>query len=99
VAVVPLLLLGLLAAAQLIVAGWALLSAGEAARAAARASYLGADADAAAARVLPGVLGRPTVSEAEGEVSVSVTAPALVPWLGEVPIAVSAALDPAAGAR
>ena len=58
VAVVPLLLLLFLAVAQLAVAGFALWSAGDAARAGARAAHVGGDARAAALSALPGWLER-----------------------------------------
>src|SRR3954453_13607851 len=81
VAVVPFLLLAVLVAAQLALAGQALWSAGVAARAGARAALVGGDATAAARRALPPSL-RPgaKVSEA-GAVSVRVAIPRLLPAL------------------
>ena len=96
-AVVPLVLLAALALAQAAVAGWALLSAGEAARAGARAGAVGADASAAARAALPAAL-RPGDVDALGrEVRVRVSAPALVPGLPAVPVIARTALDPGAG--
>jgi len=56
VAVVPVLLIVTLVVAQLAVAGYALWSAGAAARAGARAGYVGGDAEAAARHSLPAPL-------------------------------------------
>ena len=56
VAVLPLLAAVLLAVAQLAIAGYALWSAGDAARAGARAAHVGGDARAAALSALPGWL-------------------------------------------
>jgi flagellar basal body-associated protein FliL len=53
VAAIPVLLVVTLVVAQLAVAGYALWSAGAAARAGARAEYVGGDAGAAARRSLP----------------------------------------------
>jgi hypothetical protein len=81
IAVVPFLLLAVLVAAQLALAGQALWSAGVAARAGARAALVGGDATAVARRALPPSL-RPgaRVSEA-GAVTVRVAIPRLLPAL------------------
>ncbi len=81
IAVVPFLLLTVLVAAQLALAGQALWSAGVAARAGARAALVGGNAATAARRALPLSL-RPgaKVSEA-GAVSVRVVVPRLLPAL------------------
>jgi len=98
VAVVPLVLLATLAIAQLAVAGWALVTAGEAARAGARAAEVGANAQAAARGALPQML-EPADVDADGaEVRVRVAAPALVPGLPAIPVSAATALDPSAGA-
>jgi hypothetical protein len=79
IAAVPFLLLAVLAAAQLALAGQALWSAGIAARAGARAGLVGKDAMAAARRALPPSLRRTAeVSESDG-VSVRVVIPSLLP--------------------
>jgi len=84
VAVVPFLLLGVLVAAQLALAGQALWSAGVAARAGARAALVGGDATAAARSALPPLM-RSKVEVEEGEgVSVRVAIPRLIPSLPEV---------------
>ncbi len=81
VAAIPFLLLAVLVAAQLALAGQALWSAGVAARAGARAALVGGDATLAARRALPPSLRRGAqVSDADG-VSVQVAIPRLLPAL------------------
>jgi hypothetical protein len=81
VAAVPFLLLAVLVAAQLALAGQALWSAGVAARAGARAALVGGDATTAARRALPPSLRRGAqVSDADG-VAVRVAIPRLLPAL------------------
>ena len=84
VAVIPALLLAVLVAAQIGVVGWALWSAGAAARAGARAA-------------LPTHLRRGSRVTDDGDVGVRVRVPALVPGLPRIPLEASAALDPEAG--
>ena len=92
VAAIPLVLVATLIVAQLAVAGYALWSAGTAARAGARAGYVGGDAEAAARRSLPSPLrAGATIRDADG-VSVRVEAPALVPGVPAVPVTARAAL-------
>jgi hypothetical protein len=96
VAVIPALLLAVLAAAQLGLVGWALWSAGSAARAGARAAHVGGDAQAAARSALPTHLrGGSKVSEEDG-VEVRVRVPTLIPGAPRIPLEASTALDPAA---
>lgn len=84
VAVVPFLLLAVLVAAQLALAGQALWSAGVAARAGARAALVGDDAAAAARSALPPSLReRARVEEGDGVV-VGVPVPRLLSALPEV---------------
>ena len=97
IAVVPLLLAVALAIGQLAVYGWALLSAGEAARAGARAAHTGSPPALAARRAVPGALGPAKVRTDGAEVSVSLYAPALLPGLPGVPVSAASALDPTAG--
>jgi TadE-like protein len=86
VAAVPLVLVLTLVVAQLGVAGYALWSAGAAARAGARAGYVGGDAKAAARQSLPSPLrGGATIHDANG-VFVRVEAPALLPGIPPVPV-------------
>jgi hypothetical protein len=81
IAAVPFLLLAVVVAAQLVLCGQALWSAGIAARAGARAALVGGDARAAARRVLPPSLrAGAQVTDDEG-VSVKVRVPRLLPGL------------------
>src|SRR5436190_22519189 len=92
VAAIPALALVVALVAQLALAGYALWSAGVAARAGARAAYVGGDAKRAARASLPGALRRgATVTERNG-VRVRVRVPTLVPGLSRVPLAARAAL-------
>lgn len=79
IAAVPFLLLAVLVAAQLALAGQALWSAGVAARAGARAALVGGDAGAAARRALPSSLRREAEVKEAGGVSVRVVVPRLLP--------------------
>jgi len=81
IAVVPLLLLAILVAAQIGLAGYSLWSAGVAARAGARAAAVGGDATEAAKRALPEAM-RPDADVAEtGGISVAVVMPRLLPGM------------------
>jgi hypothetical protein len=92
VAVVPFLLLAVLVAAQLGLAGYALWSAGVGARAGARAALVGRDAAAAARQALPAVL-RDGSEVGEGEaVSVRVAVPWLLPGLPKLTVGAKAGL-------
>ncbi|MGD9737047.1 MAG: hypothetical protein AB7V58_15795 [Solirubrobacterales bacterium] len=84
IAVLPFLLLALLVAAQVALAGHALWSASVAARAGARAALVGEDATAAARRALPPSLRDGARVEESGGVAVRVPVPALLPRLPEV---------------
>lgn len=103
VAIVPVAVAICLGLAQLAVAGYALWSAGDAARAGARAGYVGGDAEAAVRSALPEMLEDRARIEASGgagidaEVSVRVEAPALIPGLPAIPVRSSAALGPRSG--
>jgi hypothetical protein len=81
VAVVPFLLLAVLVAAQLGLAGQALWSAGVAARAGARAALVGGNATTTARRALPSSLRRAARVSDAGTVSVRVAIPRLLPGL------------------
>jgi hypothetical protein len=92
VAVVPFLLLAVLVAAQLGLAGQALWSAGVAARAGARAALVGGDATAAARRALPASL-RPGARVSDsGTVSVQVAIPRLLPGLPRLTVGAESGL-------
>lgn len=97
VAVVPFLLLAVLVAAQIGLAGQALWSAGVAARAGARASLVGADAATAARRALPPSM-RAGAEVSDGDdVSVRVGIPGLLPGLPHLTVGAKAALEPGDG--
>jgi len=92
VAAIPLVLVVTLMVAQLAVAGYALWSAGTAARAGARAGYVGGNAKAAARRSLPSPLRHgASIRDSDG-LSVRVRAPALVPGIPSIPVTARADL-------
>jgi hypothetical protein len=92
VATVPLLLVVTLIVAQLAVAGYALWSAGAAARAGARAGYVGGDAKEAARQSLPSPLRRDSSIRDSDGVAVRVQAPALLPGVPSIPVTAKADL-------
>ena len=97
IAVVPFLLLAVLVAAQIALAGQALWSAGVAARAGARAALVGGDAKAAARRALPPSMRTGAEVEGRGEVSVRVAVPRLLPELPRVMVGARAGLGAGGG--
>jgi hypothetical protein len=97
VAVIPFLLLALVVAAQIALAGQALWSASVAARAGARAALVGGDASAAAKSTLPpSMRGQAKVEEGES-VSVQLGVPRLIPSLPQVRVSASSRLEPGDG--
>lgn len=92
VAVVPFLLLAVLVAAQLALAGQALWSAGIAARAGARATLVGGNGVAAARRALPASLRREAEVSDAGAVSVRVAVPRLLPAMPRLTVDARAGL-------
>ena len=94
VAVVPFLLLAVLAAVQIALAGQALWSASVAARAGARAALVGGEATAAARRALPPSLRDGAKVDDSGEISVRVPVPRLFPALPRVMVGARASLEP-----
>jgi hypothetical protein len=92
IAVVPLLLLAVLAAAQIGLAGQALWSAGVAARAGARAALVGGDPEAVARRALPVSMRRGAEVHDGEAVSVRVAIPRLLPGLPPLTVGARAAL-------
>jgi hypothetical protein len=94
VAIVPLLVAGALALGQALVAGWALLAAGESARVGARVAHTGGNAEQAALQTLPDPLEDAQVEVDGSVVKVRVLAPTVLPGVPGVPIRASAALDP-----
>jgi hypothetical protein len=93
VATVPFLLLAVLVAAQVVLAGQALWSAGIAARAGARAALIGGDAGPAARQALPPSLRRGSEVEGSGPVSVQVHVPELLRGLPPLRVGAKAALE------
>jgi hypothetical protein len=93
VAVAPILICVVLALAQLAVAGYALWSAGDAARAGARAAHVGGDAKGAVMSALPAWLERGAEVETSGPVEVTVRAPALLPGVPDIAVDAAAALE------
>ncbi|HEX7278604.1 MAG TPA: hypothetical protein VF255_03165 [Solirubrobacterales bacterium] len=94
VAAIPFLLLGIVVAAQIALAGQALWSAGVAARAGARAALVGGDVTAAARSALPPSLREGAEVEEGGGVSVRVEVPRLVPSLPDLRIGARSGLEP-----
>lgn len=90
---VPFLLLAVLAAAQIALAGQALWSASVAARAGARAAAVGGDPAAAARSALPPSMRREAKVEESDGVSVKVEVPRLIPSLPEVRVGATSALE------
>jgi hypothetical protein len=97
VAVVPFLLLAVLVAAQIGLAGQALWSASVAARAGARAALVGGDASAAARASLPRSMRQGARVEKEDGVAVGVEVPRLIPSLPRLMVGAHSALGPADG--
>jgi hypothetical protein len=93
VAALPVLILAALIAAQLAVVGYSLWSAATAARAGARAGYVGGDAAAAARSALPAALEPGARLQAGGgSMEVRVLSPTLVPGLPRIPVEAASAL-------
>ncbi len=96
VVAVPIVLIIVLAVAQLAIAGFALWTAGDAARTGARAELVGGDPEEAARSVLPGWLEHGAEIEVADGVTVSVRAPALLPGIPAIPLSAGSVLDPLA---
>lgn len=97
VAVVPFLLLALLAAAQIALAGQALWSASVAARAGARAALVGGNGAARARAALPAAMREGAQVEEENGVSVEVAVPRLLSQLPVVRVEAASRLEPGDG--
>ena len=97
VALLPALAVCLVLASQAVATGWALWSAGVAARAGARASRVGGDPDTVARRALPGPLRRGAQIRSDDGVRVRVRVPSLVPGIELPTVAASSTLDVASG--
>jgi hypothetical protein len=94
IAVIPFLLLAVLVAAQLALAGQALWSAGVAARAGARATAVGQKAEIAARRALPPSMRAGAEVSDAGAVSVRVSVPRLFPGLPQMTVGAETDLVP-----
>jgi hypothetical protein len=92
VAILPTLVLVVLVVAQFAIAGYALWTAGTAARAGARAAYVGGNGRQAARRSLPTALRRGATIRAGDGLAVRVRAPSLVPGVPAVPVTARAGL-------
>ncbi len=97
IAVIPFLLLAVLVAAQIAIAGHALWSASVAARAGARAALVGGDVAAAARRALPPSMRNESEVSDSGAVSVRVQVPRLLPALPHVTVGARAELGSSGG--
>jgi len=97
IGVVPFLLLAVLVAAQIGSAGYALWSAGIAARAGARAGLVGGNVEAVSRRALPSAL-RDGAKVSDGDsVSVRVAVPQLLPGMPRVMVGAKSALESGGG--
>lgn len=92
-AVLPALAVCLVLAGQTVVVGWALWSAGNAARAGARAEEVGSDAEAAARLALPGALRDGAVVRSGDGVRVRVRIPRLIPGISMPSVTAASTLD------
>jgi hypothetical protein len=94
VAILPALAVSVLIAAQAAAAGWALWTAGNAARAGARAEHVGGNGKATARRALPGGLrDGAAVTNADG-IRVRVPVPSLLPGVSLGSLAAASKLEP-----
>jgi hypothetical protein len=98
VAVLPALIVSLVIAAQTVVVGWALWSAGNAARAGARAEEVGSDPEAAARHALPGALRKDAAIRSDDGVRVKVRVPAILPGVSMPSVSAASTLDADGGA-
>ena len=92
IAAIPFLLLSVLVAAQLVLAGQALWSAGVAARAGARAALVGGDPELAARRALPPSMRAGAEVNGSDAVAVRVTIPRLLPAMPPLSVSAQAGL-------
>jgi hypothetical protein len=93
VAVLPALAVCLVIAGQTVVVGWALWSAGNAARAGARAEQVGSDVKDAARQALPGSLRDDAEIRDNDGVRVKVQVPALLPGVSMPSVTAASTLD------
>jgi hypothetical protein len=97
VATIPFLLLAVLVAAQIALAGQSLWSAAVASRAGARAALVGGDARVAARRALPPLLRAGARVSDAGGVTVRVPVPRLLPLLPALTVGAESALEASDG--
>ncbi|HEX7059553.1 MAG TPA: hypothetical protein VF176_06855 [Solirubrobacterales bacterium] len=97
IAAIPFLLLAILVAAQVGLAGQALWSASVAARAGARAELVGGDGAAAARKALPSSMRPGAKVDDSEEVSVRVGVPRLLPILPRIMVGAKTTLEPGDG--
>jgi pilus assembly protein CpaE len=93
VAILPALLICVLIAAQAVAAGWALWTAGNAARAGARAEHVGSDGEAAARRALPGSLREEVDVRSRDGVRVRIAVPKVMPGAELPAVTAASTLD------
>jgi hypothetical protein len=98
VAVLPAIAVCLAIAAQTVLVGWALWSAGNAARVGARAEEVGSDAEAAARRALPGALRQGAAIRTDDGVKVKVRVPAIIPGTSMPSVSAASTLGSDGGA-
>jgi hypothetical protein len=98
VAVLPALAVSLVIAAQTVMVGWALWSAGNAARAGARAEQVGSDVETAARHALPGALRDGAAIRSGDGVRVKVRVPAIVPGVSMPSVSAASTLESDGGA-
>jgi hypothetical protein len=98
VAVLPALAVSLVIAAQTVMVGWALWSAGNAARAGARAEQVGSDVETAARHALPGALRDGAAIRSGDGVRVKVHVPAIVPGVSMPSVSAASTLESDGGA-
>jgi hypothetical protein len=98
IAVLPALAACLVIAAQTVAVGWALWSAGNAARAGARAEEVGSDAEAAARHALPGALRDGAAIRSGDGVRVRVRVPSIVPGTSMPSVSAASTLESDGGA-
>ena len=94
VAVLPVLLLLVLAAIQMAIVGYGLWAGAGAARACARAAYIGGDPQAAARSAVPKALRPDARVEGAGPVAVALRVPSLIPNVDAIPVTARAGLGP-----
>jgi hypothetical protein len=94
ISVLPALGLCLLIAAQAVAAGWALWTAGNAARAGARAEHVGGNGVDVARRALPGPLRREAEVRSGDGLRVTVRVPSLFPGASMPAVSAGSSLEP-----